>query len=334
MKSIGLLLTFLFCVVPQLVYAASCEGPGHCDVCTTCGYCGYCNSGGTCSVCTSGSQSSNYDSDYDSSSDDSDSSYRYTPRRSPSYMPEYSPPPEPPRPQLSPSETNREYYRSRQPAVRVITQPTPLPSKSLPHKTVVNTRDTTKPTKQFTGKCVGVSDGDTISVMYQGRAVNVRLNGIDCPEKAQPFGTQAKKFTSERAFGKQVTIYPTGTDRYGRTLGWVFVGDDCINRSLVTSGMAWWYRQYSPNEKKLAALEAEAKKAGRGLWKDCCAVAPWEWRRGARKSHVAKPVTVKTEAEPIQQESAIPVQAAGIGLGAGAILLAALGLIALRRRRL
>ena len=44
----------------------------------------------------------------------------------------------------------------------------------------------------FTGKVVGVSDGDTISVMRKGRAVKVRLHGIDCPEKRQPFGTRAK----------------------------------------------------------------------------------------------------------------------------------------------
>jgi endonuclease YncB( thermonuclease family) len=30
----------------------------------------------------------------------------------------------------------------------------------------------------FTGKVIGVSDGDTISVMREGRAVKVRLHGI------------------------------------------------------------------------------------------------------------------------------------------------------------
>jgi len=52
-------------------------------------------------------------------------------------------------------------------------------------------------TGTFTGKVVGVSDGDTISVMRGGRAVKVRLNGIDCPENGQPFGTRAKQYTRE-----------------------------------------------------------------------------------------------------------------------------------------
>jgi len=58
----------------------------------------------------------------------------------------------------------------------------------------------------FIGKVVGVSDGDTISVMREGRAAKVRLHGIDCPEKKQPFGTRAKQYTSDMAFGKEVTV--------------------------------------------------------------------------------------------------------------------------------
>jgi micrococcal nuclease len=42
---------------------------------------------------------------------------------------------------------------------------------------------------------VGISDGDTISVMHNGRAEKIRLNGIDCPEKRQAFGQLAKQFT-------------------------------------------------------------------------------------------------------------------------------------------
>ena len=40
----------------------------------------------------------------------------------------------------------------------------------------------------FIGKLVKVSDGDTVQVLHDGKAVTIRLVGIDCPEKAQPFG--------------------------------------------------------------------------------------------------------------------------------------------------
>jgi endonuclease YncB( thermonuclease family) len=39
---------------------------------------------------------------------------------------------------------------------------------------------------------VGITDSDTIKVMHNGKAEKIRLNGIDCPEMAQPFGTKAK----------------------------------------------------------------------------------------------------------------------------------------------
>ena len=48
--------------------------------------------------------------------------------------------------------------------------------------------------ESFVGKCVGVTDGDTISVMHNGKAEKIRLNGIDCPESHQDFGAKAKKY--------------------------------------------------------------------------------------------------------------------------------------------
>jgi endonuclease YncB( thermonuclease family) len=69
----------------------------------------------------------------------------------------------------------------------------------------------------FTGKVVGVIDGDSIRVMHNGKAEQIRLNGIDCSEKRQAFGRRAKQATSSMLFGKAVTIKPKTQDRYGRT---------------------------------------------------------------------------------------------------------------------
>jgi endonuclease YncB( thermonuclease family) len=44
---------------------------------------------------------------------------------------------------------------------------------------------------------MGIADGDTLSVLREGKAVKVRLHGIDTPEQAQAFGTQSRQFTSE-----------------------------------------------------------------------------------------------------------------------------------------
>ncbi|MFX0200085.1 MAG: thermonuclease family protein [Candidatus Hodarchaeota archaeon] len=135
----------------------------------------------------------------------------------------------------------------------------------------------------FTGKVVGVSDGDPIKVMRQDRAVKVRLHGIDCPEKKQPYGTRAKQYTSHMAFGNEVTVRVKTTDRYGRIVGEVILPDGTsLNKELVFVGLAWWYRKYAPNDRTLKALEAGARAEKKGLWADKNPIPPWEWRRGER----------------------------------------------------
>lgn len=133
---------------------------------------------------------------------------------------------------------------------------------------------------EWSGRCVGVADGDTISVLHDGAAVKIRLNAVDCPERVQAYGAVARRFTSDLVFGKTVTVRPTDTDRYGRTVGDVETPDGrTLNEALVIAGLAWWYRQYAPHDARLEALEAEARRARRGLWADRDPVPSWEFRR-------------------------------------------------------
>jgi len=110
--------------------------------------------------------------------------------------------------------------------------------------------------ESFSGKVVGISDGDTIRVIHNGAAERVRLWGIDCPEKRQPFGTRARQFTGDLAFGKDVTVEVRDVDRYGRTVGEIILPDGRnLNRELVKAGLAWWYRQYARGDRELDRLE-------------------------------------------------------------------------------
>lgn len=141
----------------------------------------------------------------------------------------------------------------------------------------------------FTGKVIGVSDGDTLSVLRrtdsgESRAVKVRLDGIDCPESRQAFGSRAKQMTSSLAFGKDVRVEVRDVDRYSRLVARVVLPDGRdLSKELVRVGLAWWYRKYS-NDPELEALEAEAREARRGLWGEEAAArtAPWEYRQAAR----------------------------------------------------
>lgn len=130
----------------------------------------------------------------------------------------------------------------------------------------------------FEAKVVGVSDGDTITVLDRTTRVKVRLNGVDSPEHGQAFGDRAKRFTAALAFGKRVTVRPFGKDRYGRLLGEVVLPDGrVLNEELVAAGMAWHYARYSKDE-TLAKLERRARAARVGVWSEGRPVAPWEFR--------------------------------------------------------
>ncbi len=120
-----------------------------------------------------------------------------------------------------------------------------------------------------------MADGDTITVLHNGKGERIRLHGIDCPEKRQAFGNKAKQFTSGLVFGETVTVTVLDVDRYGRTVGEVIIpGGQVLNHELVRAGLAWWYRRYAPDDGTLAKLEADAKAAKRGLWADPNPVPP------------------------------------------------------------
>jgi micrococcal nuclease len=134
--------------------------------------------------------------------------------------------------------------------------------------------------EEFSGKVVGVVDGDTISVMRDGKAVRVRLHGIDCPEKRQAYGSRAKQFASDLVFGKHVAVEVTDVDRYRRLIGKVRLADGRIlNHELVRSGLAWWYRKYAAKDTVLKSLENQARIGKVGLWAEKSPVPPWAYRR-------------------------------------------------------
>lgn len=132
--------------------------------------------------------------------------------------------------------------------------------------------------KSWRGKVTKVADGDTVTVRRGTRSVRIRLHGIDCPEKAQRFGQAAKRFTARFALGKVATVEVVTIGKYGRTVAQIFVGGRSLNEALVKAGLAWWYRRYARRAKLLALLEAQARKAKRGLWADPRPVAPWTYR--------------------------------------------------------
>ncbi|MDD3472705.1 MAG: thermonuclease family protein [Syntrophaceae bacterium] len=126
---------------------------------------------------------------------------------------------------------------------------------------------------------MGVYDGDTVKVLKGTKTEKVRLYGIDCPEISQPFYQKARSFTSDKAFGKQVEVVPVQEDKYGRVVGWVYIGDECLNKELVKNGLAWHYVYFAPHETELRLLEKEAREKRINIWSQKKPQPPWEFRK-------------------------------------------------------
>ena len=130
------------------------------------------------------------------------------------------------------------------------------------------------------GKVVGVTDGDTITVMHDDVGENIRLYGVDSPEKRQPFGKKSKQFTSEMVFGEVVEVTPVKKDRYNRTVGIVHVDGKSLNEELVKHGFAWVHTRYCGKAicVKWLDLEQKAKTNKFGLWTLPDPTPPWQYR--------------------------------------------------------
>lgn len=141
---------------------------------------------------------------------------------------------------------------------------------------------------ELQGRVVGVSDGDTITVLdAKNQQHKVRLAGIDAPEKSQAFGQASKKQLSELVFGKAVVVEWQKSDRYRRVVGKVLLEGFDVCLEQIRKGMAWHYKKYAGDQsardrQTYAAVEVEARDARLGLWIYASPEAPWDYRHRGR----------------------------------------------------
>jgi micrococcal nuclease len=154
--------------------------------------------------------------------------------------------------------------------------------KPAPKKTHRSRPPSAKPQRQAPGVVVSVVrvvDGDTIHVLLHGRDTDIRLIGIDTPETVDPgepvmcYGPAASSFTHRELDGATARLRfdVERTDRYGRTLAYVYKDGRMFNLTLVRRGYARAY-PYEPNTRNaglFAAAQAKARAHQLGLWGAC-----------------------------------------------------------------
>ena len=145
---------------------------------------------------------------------------------------------------------------------------------------------------------VAVIDGDTLDV----GGARVRLHGVDAPETAQSCGTGTgavwacgdwvTQETTLRFSGREAVCETVDIDRYERIVARCAVGGADIGETLVSEGLALAYVDYS---EEYLDSEAEARAAGRGIWRGEVE-APWDWRRAKREGRSAAAPKARVEA--------------------------------------
>lgn len=125
-------------------------------------------------------------------------------------------------------------------------------------------------------------DGDTIKVILNGTATNIRLHGIDAPETGQDFGRAAANAMKQLTTGRTVTIQVLDQDRYGRPVAMMYADGANLNEAMLEWGYAWVYTKYCTQKfcRDWIMLQDKVKAKRAGLWSGRAPTPPWEWRHG------------------------------------------------------
>ena len=118
----------------------------------------------------------------------------------------------------------------------------------------------------ISGTIVSVADGDTVRArLDSGPMIRIRLEGIDAPERGEPFSTQARNATRVMLFNKKVQLKATDVDRYDRLVARIVLEGKDSSIELIQAGLACHFTRFV-NDPLLAKAQLSARAAGRGFW--------------------------------------------------------------------
>lgn len=135
---------------------------------------------------------------------------------------------------------------------------------------------------------VNIADGDTLTVLGPDKnTYKIRLQGIDAPEKKQPFGQACKESLMQLTNHQLAEVEAYKKDRYGRIVAKVRVDGKDLALEQIKTGCGWHYLAYekeqsAQDQKAYTKAEQQARAAERGLWQDAKPVAPWDFRKQQR----------------------------------------------------
>jgi endonuclease YncB( thermonuclease family) len=132
--------------------------------------------------------------------------------------------------------------------------------------------------ESFTGKVVGVTDGNNINVTCPPNIYyTVKLEGVDCPDLGQSFGPQARQFLESLILSKSVWVDVKSVDHNNRRISQMVLDGNDVAVTLAEAGLCWFDSRFSHNcAVANAVADATAKKLA--IWSQPNPLSPWDFR--------------------------------------------------------
>jgi endonuclease YncB( thermonuclease family) len=143
------------------------------------------------------------------------------------------------------------------------------------------------------GTVVEIHDGDTITIICLKRPLQVRLMGIDAPDKEQPYAEASRQHLSDLILNQFVVVEYSGLGTHALIVGRVFLKETDVGAQMIRDGVAWYDRPYDTiltesQRQMYAACELAARAEHRGIWQDQNPVSPWEFKEARRLGQLPK----------------------------------------------
>ena len=126
---------------------------------------------------------------------------------------------------------------------------------------------------------IRIDDANTLTVVKNGKEMEVKLCGVKAPEQRQELSIQARNYMRsliDKGDGSTVYLTPVERDKFGRMVAELFVYTDnrnavFLNSQMVSRGYAWHDKGNSdncPSRRGLVIAEKVARDKKLGVRRD------------------------------------------------------------------
>jgi micrococcal nuclease len=125
-------------------------------------------------------------------------------------------------------------------------------------------------------RVIAVFDGDSLQAEVDAVVEEIRIRGINAPERDECWGDEARSVLEDLLTeAAEVSLLPAGRDQYGRLLADLWAGSDRVGLSMVERGAALALSTGTASDEDYVAAEEAAFRAASGLWApDACGLSP------------------------------------------------------------